>query len=168
MKHEAKTKLISFNWKECDWSYLFFRHFCFPLSNFQRAKHAQENCRADKIGMFWRTIPVNGMRAIPFISGDKLFVLSRISKIDRNSFRYKKVIFYKSIQFFCLICRAIVQCTYKNMKFHETSNPVYVLTFLMQFEFPRMFILDTMTIFLTYPVPQVYQCPKNLNYFYLL
>lgn len=56
MTHEAKTKLISFNWKECDWSYLFFRHFCFPLSNFQRAKHAQENCRADKIGMFWRTI----------------------------------------------------------------------------------------------------------------
>lgn len=108
------------------------------------------------------------MRAIPFISGDKLFVLSRISKIDKNSFRYKKVIFYKSIQFFCLICRAIAQCTYKNMKFHETSNPVYVLTFLMQFEFPRMFILDTMTIFLTYPVPQVYQCPNNLNYFYLL
>lgn len=51
---------------------------------------------------------------------------------------------------------------------HETSNPVYVLTFLMQFEFPRMFILDTMTIFLTCPVPQVYQRPNNLNYFYLL
>lgn len=167
MTHEAKTKLISFNWKECDWSYLFFRHFCFPLSNFQRAKHAQENCRADKIGMFWRTISL-GMAWELFRLYPVTNYSFRISKIDRNSFRYKKVIFYKSIQFFCLICRAIVQCTYKNMKFHETSNPVYVLTFLMQFEFPRMFILDTMTIFLTYPVPQVYQCPNNLNYFYLL
>lgn len=160
MTHEAKTKLISFNWKECDWSYLFFRHFCFPLSNFQRAKHAQENCRADKIGMFWRTISL-GMAWELFRLYPVTNYSFRISKIDRNSFRYKKVIFYKSIQFFCLICRAIVQCTYKNMKFHETSNPVYVLTFLMQFEFPRMFILDTMTIFLTYPVPQVYQCPNN-------
>lgn len=167
MTHEAKTKLISFNWKECDWSYLFFRHFCFPLSNFQRAKHAQENCRADKIGMFWRTISL-GMAWELFRLYPVTNYSFRISKIDRNSFRYKKVIFYKSIQFFCLICRAIVQCTYKNMKFHETSNPVYVLTFLMQFEFPRMFILDTMTIFLTYPVPQVYQCPNNLYYFYLL
>lgn len=167
MTHEAKTKLICFKWKECDWSYLFFRHFCFPLSNFQRAKHAQENCRADKIGMFWRTISL-GMAWELFRLYPVTNYSFRISKIDRNSFRYKKVIFYKSIQFFCLICRAIVQYTYKNMKFHETSNPVYVLTFLMQFEFPRMFILDTMTIFLTYPVPQVYQCPKNLNYFYLL
>lgn len=168
MTHEAKTKLICFNWKECDWSYLFFRHFCFPLSNFQRAKHAQENCRADKIGMFWRTIPVNGMRAIPFISGDKLFVLFRISKIDRNSFRYKKVIFYKSIQFFCLICRAIVQYTYKNMKFHETSNPVYVLTFFNAIRISSNVYFGYHAYFPYIPMPQVYQCPNNLNYFYLL
>lgn len=142
--------------------------FVFPSQIFNVLSMRRKIVERIKSECFDELIPGNGMRAIPFISGDKLFVLSRISKIDRNSFRYKKVIFYKSIQFFCLLCRAIVLCTYKNMKFHETSNPVYVLTFLMQFEFPRMFILDTMTIFLTYPVPQVYQCPNNLNYFYLL